>query len=132
DQDWASRERMCGACDNCEAIVHGKPTGLSDSDRTAIQKLLQLIGAMHGRFGRKRIAGVATGVDLDPRFLDLPERNCLHAWPERPGLVEASRGEYPTISTPRKGDQVAFGRLDPGDLGIQMPTRAAPRRKRKR
>jgi ATP-dependent DNA helicase RecQ len=143
DQDWASRDRQCGACDNCEAILSGKTTGLSDTDRKAIQNLLQLIGAMHGRFGRKRIAAVATGTDIDPRFLDLPERNTLHAWPERQvldlmralegaGLIEASRGEYPTIATTRKGDQVAFGKLDAGDLGIQMPTRAAAKRKRKR
>jgi hypothetical protein len=43
---------------------------------------------------------------------------------EGAGLVEAARGEYPTINTTRKGDQVAFGQLDPGDLGIQMPTRS--------
>ncbi len=143
DQEWASREKRCGACDNCEAMLHGKPTGLSDTDRKAICDLLKLVGSLHGRFGRKRIAGVANGSDIDPRFFELPERNALHAWPERlildllralegAGLVEASRGEYPTISTTRKGDQVAFGQLDPGDLGIQMPTRAAAKRRRKR
>jgi len=40
---------------------------------------------------------------------------------EGAGLVEASRGEYPTISTTRRGDQVAVGRIDLGELGIQMP-----------
>jgi hypothetical protein len=40
---------------------------------------------------------------------------------EGAGLVETSRGEYPTIATTRKGDQVAAGHLDPNDLGIQMP-----------
>nr|MBA2539672.1 RecQ family zinc-binding domain-containing protein [Deltaproteobacteria bacterium] len=142
DQDWASRERQCGACDNCEAILSGKPTGLSDDDRKAIQNLLSLIGAMHGRFGRKRIAAVANGTDIDARFLDLPERNKLHGWPENlvmdlmralegAGLIEASRGEYPTINTTRKGDQVAFGKLDAGDLGIQMPTRGSKKRRKR-
>jgi hypothetical protein len=41
---------------------------------------------------------------------------------EGAGLVEASRGEYPTISTTRKGDQVGIGKVDPNDLGLQMPT----------
>jgi ATP-dependent DNA helicase RecQ len=142
DQDWASRERQCGACDNCEAILSGRTTGLSDDDRKAIKNLLLLIGALHGKFGRKRIAQVANGTDIDARFLDLPERNTLRGWAENlildllralegAGLVEASRGEYPTINTTRKGDQVAFGHLDPADLGIQMPTRNA-KKKRKR
>ncbi len=141
DQEWASRERQCGACDNCEAILSGKSTGLSDDDRKAITNLLKLVGALTGKFGRKRIAGVANGTDLDARFLDLPERNTLRGWPENmvmdllralegAGLVEASRGEYPTMNTTRKGDQVAFGQLDPGDLGIQMPTRTKKKRKR--
>jgi len=143
DQEWASRERRCGACDNCDAVLHGRPTGLSETDRAAIQNLLKLVGSMNGRFGRKRIAGVANGSDIDPRFFELPERNTLHAWPERlvldllraleaAGLVEASRGEYPTMSTTRKGDQVAFGKLDAGELGIQMPTRVATKKRRKR
>ncbi|HVZ32690.1 MAG TPA: RecQ family zinc-binding domain-containing protein, partial [Polyangiaceae bacterium] len=142
DQEWASRERQCGACDNCEAILNGRATGLSETDRQSIINLLKLVGALNGRFGRKRIAGVANGTDLDERFLELPERNTLRAWPENrvldllralegAGLVEASRGEYPTISTTRKGDQVAFGRLDPAELGIQVPTVGA-KRKRKR
>ena len=38
------------------------------------------------------------------------------------GLVEASRGEYPTISTTRKGDLAGAGRIEISDLGVQMPT----------
>lgn len=135
DQEWASRERQCGACDNCEAILSGKPTGLSADDRKAIQGLLKLVGALTGKFGRKRIAGIANGTDLDQRFLEIPERNVLRGWAENmvmdllralegAGLVEAARGEYPTLNTTRKGDQVAFGHLDPADLAIQMPTRS--------
>ena len=50
---------------------------------------------------------------------------------EGAGLIEASRGEYPTISTTRKGDQVAVGRLAPAALGIQMPVVVKRARKRK-
>ena len=31
---------------------------------------------------------------------------------EGAGLIEASRGEYPTIATTRRGDQVGVGKLD--------------------
>src|SRR6185503_9944056 len=27
DVDWLKRERQCGACDNCDAIAHGRTTG---------------------------------------------------------------------------------------------------------
>lgn len=150
DQDWASRDRTCGACDNCEAIAHGGTTGLADSEVAGIQKLLLLVGALNGRYGRTRVAKLALGTDEDPRFEEMPERGCLRGWPERQtldllralegaGLIEASRGEYPTIATTRRGDQVAVGRLDARELGIQMPTitkrvrsRAPARRFRKR
>ena len=133
DQDWSSRDKKCGACDNCEAVAHGKPTGLSDSEQTAIRNVLLLVGALNGRFGRKRVAMVANGTDTDPRFSELPERNSLRGWPERQvmdllralegaGLVEVTRGDYPTISTTRRGDQVGVGRVDVTELGIQMPT----------
>ena len=52
---------------------------------------------------------------------------------EGAGLIEASRGEYPTISTTRRGDLVAIGKLDADELGVQMPTvvkRARKPRKR--
>jgi ATP-dependent DNA helicase RecQ len=145
DQDWASRDRQCGHCDNCEAIVHGRPTGatLSDTEQKAIRSLLLLIGTLCGRFGRKRIAQIATGTIEDARFDDLVERGSLRGWKEQhvmdllralegAGLIEASRGEYPTVSTTRKGDQVAVGKFDLGDLGIQMPTVSNKRVKRRR
>ena len=47
---------------------------------------------------------------------------------EGAGLVEASRGEYPTISTTKRGDQVATSTCDLSDLGIQMPTARKARR----
>ena len=74
---------------------------------------------------------------------DLPERGCLRGWSQRhvldllralegAGLVEASRGEYPTIATTKRGDLVAIGRLDAGELGVQMPTVQRKARKRSR
>ena len=142
DQDWANRDRRCGACDNCEALAHGRVTGLSEEEASAIRSLLLLVGNLNGRFGRARVAALATGTEDDARFDELAERACLRGWPDRTvldllralegaGLIEASRGEYPTISTTRKGDQVSVGKLDPSDLGIQMPThtkrRSAPK-----
>ncbi|HEX2688691.1 MAG TPA: ATP-dependent DNA helicase RecQ [Kofleriaceae bacterium] len=134
DQDWRDRDRRCGACDTCEAVAHGRPAAsvLSGAELTAIRELLALVGALHGRFGRTRIVKLAVGNDDDPRFDELPERNCLRGWRERDaldllralegaGLVEASRGEYPTITTTRRGDQAALGKLDPTELGMQMP-----------
>jgi ATP-dependent DNA helicase RecQ len=144
DQEWVDRARQCGGCDTCEAIAHGRPTTmvLSASEREAIRGLLALVGALHGRFGRTRLAKLAVGTEDDPRFDDLAERNCLRGWRERAaldllralegaGLVEASRGEYPTLSITRRGDQVAAGSLDPSELGVQMPevTKSSRRRK---
>ena len=145
DQDWASRDRTCGACDNCEAVAHGAVAGLADSEVKAIKGLLLLVGALNGRYGRTRVAKLALGTDEDPRFEEMPERGCLRGWPERQildllralegvGLIEASRGEYPTIAATRRGDQVAVGRLDVRDLGVQMPVvtkrgRSKPRKR---
>jgi DNA-binding IscR family transcriptional regulator len=101
-----------------------------------------LVGTLHGRFGRTRIAALANGTDDDTRFDELAERGCLRGWSQKhvldllralegAGLVEASRGEYPTISTTKRGDLVAVGRLDASDLGIQMPVVAKKTRRRR-
>jgi ATP-dependent DNA helicase RecQ len=143
DADWTDRGKRCGACDNCEAVAHGRTTGMSPAEVDAVRGLLMLIGALNGRFGRTRIAAIANGSDDDDRFNEMPERGCLRGWSaqqimdlvralEGAGLVEASRGEYPTISTTRKGDMVAIGKLDPNDLGLQMPTVTKRSRVRKR
>ncbi|MBA3542336.1 MAG: RecQ family ATP-dependent DNA helicase [Deltaproteobacteria bacterium] len=136
DLDWRDRERKCGACDKCEEIAHsratGRSTGLSKTESEAIRAILLLVGGLQGRFGRTRVAALATGSETDPKFHEVTGRACVRGWPDRQvmdllralegaGLVEASRGEYPTIATTRKGDQVAAGHLDPGDLGVQMP-----------
>jgi len=146
DQDWNDRERRCGACDTCEAIAHGRPATMvmSATELTAIRNVLKLVGSLNGRFGRMRIVKLAVGSEDDPRFDELPERNCLRGWRERPaldllralegaGLIEASRGEYPTVSVTRRGDQVAIGKLDPTEVGVRMPVATKQsRRPRKR
>jgi ATP-dependent DNA helicase RecQ len=142
DEDWASRDRRCGACDNCEAVAHGKTTGLSEAEATAVRGLLGLVGTLHGRFGRTRIAALANGTDDDTRFADLPERGCVRGWSQKhvldllralegAGLVEASRGEYPTVATTRRGDQVAIGTLEVAELELQMPVVTKRVRKRR-
>jgi len=146
DQDWNDRDRRCGACDTCEAVAHGRPTTmqLSPAELTAIRGVLNLVGALHGRFGRMRIVKLAIGSDEDARFDELPERGCLRGWRERPaldllralegaGMIEASRGEYPTIALTRRGEQVAAGALEAGELDVRMPApgkQAKRRRKR--
>jgi len=143
DAEWAARDRRCGACDNCVAVAQGKVTGLSESESKAVRSLLMLVGSLNGRFGRTRVAAIANGSDDDSRFDEMPERGALRGWSsqhildllralEGAGLVEASRGEYPTITTTRKGDLVGVGRLDPNDLGLQMPTVTKRTRSRKR
>jgi ATP-dependent DNA helicase RecQ len=144
DAEWRDRGRRCGACDTCDAVATGAPVGLSDEDVAAIRGLLALVGALGGRFGRTRLAALATGTDDDDRFDDLPERGCLRGWTQKDvmdllralegaALVEASRGEYPTLGTTRRGDLAAVGRLDVRDLGVRMPSVAAkaPRKRRR-
>jgi ATP-dependent DNA helicase RecQ len=142
DQDWNDRDRRCGACDTCEAIAHGRPStlALSAGETTAIRALLSLVGALHGRFGRMRVVKLAVGSDDDARFDELSERGCLRGWKERAaldllrslegaGLVEASRGEYPTITITRRGELAALGKLELSDVGLQLPAAGKSSRK---
>ena len=143
DEDWQDRDRRCGACDTCEALAQGRTVGISPAEKDAVRAALMLVGALHGRFGRTRIAALANGTDDDARFDDLGERGCLRGWSQKhvldllralegAGLVEASRGEYPTLSTTRRGDLVAIGKIDPDELGLQLPvvTRRSGRKRR--
>jgi len=143
DREWESRERQCGACDNCDAVVSGRVTGLDKHDIASIRGVLTLIGSLGGRYGRTRIAALATGSETDPKFYEVTGRACVKGWTDKrvmdlvrslegAGLVETSRGEYPTIATTRKGDQVAAGHLDPNDMGIQMPSVVSRTRQRRR
>jgi len=142
DEDWANRDRKCGSCDTCDAVAHGRTTGMSESEQNAARNLLRLIVALNGRFGRKRVAQLANGTEDDARFAELPERGCIRGWSDKlvmdliralegAGLVEASRGEYPTLSITKRGDLAAIGKFEIADLGIQMPTVQKRVRKRR-
>ena len=140
DEEWGDPGKKCGACDVCDAVAHGR-VGMDAETKRGIERVLLLIGSMHGRFGRTRIAALANGTDDDPRYEDLPERGCLR-WPQKDlldllrslegaGLVEASRGEYPTISTTRRGDLAALGKLDVSELvRVIAPAPRKPRAKK--
>ena len=147
DEDWADPARRCGACDVCDAAASGDGA-LDDGTRAAVVGVLELIGVLRGRFGRTRVASLASGGDDDERFSELPERGCLRGWTQRDimdllrtlegaALIEASRGEYPTVALTRRGEQVAAGSLDLDSLGLRVlaPTAKArkprgPRRRR--
>lgn len=142
DLEWRDRERRCGACDMCDAALRGDgpATRLSERDEKAIRSLLLLIGSLHGRFGRTRIAAIATGSDDDERFDELPERGALRGMSQRhvldllralegAGLIEASRGEYPTISTTRAGDKAAVGVIDAAEIGLRVAPATSKARK---
>ena len=142
DADWRDRGRRCGACDTCDALASGKQVGIGESEVKAIRGLLLLVGSLHGRFGRTKVAQIANATVDDDRFDELVERGCLKGWTQKDvldllrslegaGLIEASRGEYPTINTTRRGDQVAVGTIDVDQLGIRIPTRSAGGRVRR-
>jgi ATP-dependent DNA helicase RecQ len=131
DLDWTDGSRRCGACDNCIAVAHGRSSTLSDKETAAVRSLLLLVGALQGRFGRKRIAGIANATDDDDRFIELPERGSLRGWPtntlldllrslEGASMVETSRGEYPTLSTTRLGDLAAIGSHDLSSVTLSL------------
>ncbi len=143
DVEWANPGRKCGSCDACEAVAHGQ-VGMAAETKRGIERLLLLVGGMHGRFGRTRIVALANGSDDDPRFEDLPDRGCLRGWPQKDlmdlmrtlegaGLLETSRGEYPTINTTRRGDLAALGKVDVSELGLRIippaPRKATARKK---
>jgi ATP-dependent DNA helicase RecQ len=143
DEEWADRGRRCGACDACDAIAHGGGPEIDDKTKRGIERLLLLVGHLHGKFGRTRIAALAVGnVEEDRRWDDLPEMGCLKGWTQKDvldllrslegaGLIVASKGEYPTISTTRQGDLASIGKVDVTTLGLgitlRKPSKAKPR-----
>jgi ATP-dependent DNA helicase RecQ len=138
DKEWQTPGRRCGACDNCDALAHGRAAGLSEEDAAAVRGVLTLVAALGGRFGRSRVAAIAMGTDEDGRFDDAPGRGCLSGWSQKhaldllraldgAGLIEASRGEYPTIDTTKRGNQAAGGKLPLEELGIHVPVRTKAR-----
>lgn len=92
-----------------------------------------------GKFGRKRICGIAKGSDEDQRFFAMSNRGALASCTQKQimdllrsletgRLVEQSRGEYPTLKLTRAGKDICGGRaeVDPDLLRI-LPTRKAKR-----
>ena len=131
DEEWPPGRR-CGSCDACDAVAHGSAaTPLDETTRRSIEKLLLMIGGLHGRFGRTRIAALAIGSDDDARYEDLPHRACLRGWTQKDvmdllrtleaaGLLATSRGEYPTLSTTRKGDSAGLGKVDLAEVAVHL------------
>ena len=127
DEDWDERDTGCNACDNCLGV--GQAKELSDEQRQAVVDLLALVDRLSGRFGRTKLAALATATDDDDRFAELPERGALRGQSARSvmdllralegaGLVETSRGEYPTLAITRRGRRVADGRESIDDMSL--------------
>lgn len=136
DSEWTSRTGGCGACDVCDAIANGRAvTGVAEP---RLLPLLELIGALGGRFGRKRVAALACGDADSDAFDDLPGygectdegTDGVMAWLralESAGYIEASRGEYPTISLTPAG-QTALDTQTPPELTLLSGAAAASSR----
>jgi ATP-dependent DNA helicase RecQ len=136
DSDWRDRDLRCRACDNCLGV--GQAQALTDEQRNAVRSLLALVSRISGRFGRTRLAALATGTDEDDRFLELPERGLLRGQPVRfvmdllrslegAGLIESSRGDYPTTSITARGRQAVDGHVDIDGLAVLVPERGRRR-----
>lgn len=141
DVDWDDPGRQCNGCDNCKGV--GEAQALNDEQREHVLGLLELVSALKGRFGRTRIAQLANATDDDERFLEMPQRGILKGQSskylmdllrslEGAGLVEPSRGEYPTLSTTHMGERVLSGRAEVDGIGVLMPERKTRKSKRKK
>jgi ATP-dependent DNA helicase RecQ len=107
----------CDACDSCAGEGRRE---LDDTERSRVTSTLRLVDRLRGRFGRTRVSAVLAGADDDQRLAELPERGHLRDVGvkytmdllrslEGGGLIEASGGEYPTISITARGRRVAEG-----------------------
>jgi ATP-dependent DNA helicase RecQ len=116
---------------------------LDEAELYCIRGLLSLIDRLSGRFGRTRLAGLANGTDDDARFADLPERGVLRGQSskyvmdlmralEGAGLVEVSRGQYPTVAITSRGRQIADGHAEIDAAGLSMPESRTLRRRAKK
>lgn len=134
DEDWHDRDLHCQSCDNCNGV--GQAQALSEEQQRAVRGLLGLVARLSGRFGRTRLANLATGTDDDDRFLDLPERGVLSGQPVRQvmdllralegaGFIEVSRGEYPTVAITGRGRRVADGHEELDGISLLLPQKRA-------
>ena len=134
DVDWHDRDLGCKSCDNCNGV--GEAQALSEEQQQSVRDLLGLVARLSGRFGRTRLANLATGTDDDDRFIELPERGALAGQPVRQvmdllralegaGFLEVSRGEYPTVAITGRGRRVADGHEELDDVALLLPQKRA-------
>ena len=105
DQDWANRDRTCGACDNCEAIAHGRTDravgrrAAGDPQPAAARRRARRPVRPHA--DRRRSP---TAPRTMPRFDELPERGCLRGWTRAAGARSAprARGRRPARGVARR------------------------------
>lgn len=144
--DYFGEERegevpLCVACDNCQGF--GEAEALSENQLEQAETILAIVGELDGRFGRKRIAGIANGSDDDDRFYGMAQRGALSGTSQKAildllrsleagSLVEQSRGDYPTIKLTRTGKTIVRGQaaIDP-DLLRLLPSGTSKTRRKK-
>jgi ATP-dependent DNA helicase RecQ len=133
-------EGPCGHCDNCAGIGLAVP---SDRQAFHIRALLALVHRLSGRFGRKRLAVLATTREDDSFASEIPERGMLAGETqayviellralEAGGLIEASTGEYPTLHLTPSGREVQSGTRPPTSVSLRLPAAKEPRIARSR
>ncbi len=144
--DYFGEERTadtqsCSACDNCQGL--GEANVLTEIELQHATQLLHIIGELDGRFGRKRITGIAKGSDDDERFFGMRNRGALSDCTQKRildllrsleagRLIEQSRSEYPTLKLARSGKDIVAGRaeIDPELLRLLPSSKRAKPAKR--
>jgi ATP-dependent DNA helicase RecQ len=125
-------------CDSCDLCMRPRQAAASGDEREQIIAVLALAARLGGRFGRTRLATLLAGPDEDDRYRDAPEAGTLRSGGRRfaldlvravegAGLLEASRGEYPTIGITARGRKVLAG----ADATVAMPTPGGKSSRRK-
>ena len=117
----------CGSCAACRAAEARRP--VSGSEAAAVRKMLELLRALSGRYGKGKLLGILAGskakdllasrLDQHPcygslrhlsrSFLDSLLAECLST-----GLAQIMGGEYPVVALTPKGNEVLLGREIPG------------------
>ena len=124
DEDWRDRDRKCGACDNCEAVAHGKADRASRSPRArrsaACCRSSARCTAGSGARGSRRSRTAATTTRGSP---SCPSAAACAAGRRSRCSICCARSKAPGSSRrraastrrsrPRKrGDLAAIGKLD--------------------
>jgi ATP-dependent DNA helicase RecQ len=130
--------RAIGACAACDVCLGTGKRDVSDTEMHDVHVVLRCVESLRGRFGRGRIAGVLAGNDDDDRLAEIPERGAFRGRGVRyamdvlralegAGCIQASPGEYPTISITTLGRRVIAG----GEkVRMAMPDEATRGKKR--